>query len=146
LPGLSGADVNFSILHHWVKEALRLAVEADRAKIGAQYVGKLLAHSPSDPSDGGWPHRSVRAVIEDIASEELERGVSIERFNMRGVYSKDPYDGGSAERALAAESRRWALTAAAWPRTAAMLNRISENWDSQATREDIDAQQRLLED
>lgn len=145
VPGRVGTDLDASALLAWVKEALRLTAEADRTKVGAQYVGKVLAHAPHDPTDFAWPHRAVRDLIEEVASDELERGIQIERFNMRGVFSKDPYDGGSAERALAEEARRWADAATAWPRTAEMLSRIAKDWEHHAEREDIEAQQRLLE-
>lgn len=145
VPGRTGNDVDATVLRVWVKEALRLTAEADRTKIGAQYVGKVVAHAPNDPADQAWPHRAVREVIEEIASDELERGIQIERFNMRGVYSKDPYDGGGAERALAVQARQWADASTAWPRTAGMLVRIAEDWEHHAEREDIEAQQRFLE-
>ena len=145
VPGRTGTDVDVSALRAWVKEALRLTAESDRTTIGAQYVGKVLAHAPHDPIDDAWPHRAVREVIEEVASDELERGIQVERFNMRGVYSKDPYDGGGAERALAAQARQWADVSTAWPRTAGMLARIAEGWEHHAEREDIEAQQRFLE-
>lgn len=146
VPGLDGGSSNAPALHAWVKEALLLAAEADRVEVGAQYVGKVLAHAPPDPDDGAWPVAAVREVIEEAASIELERGILIERFNMRGPQWKDPYGGGSAERKLAAESREWAAACAAWPRTAAMLAAIAEDWERHARHEDTWAQQRLMED
>ncbi|TCI00729.1 hypothetical protein EJV46_01175 [Roseococcus sp. SYP-B2431] len=145
VPGRVGTEVDAPALRVWVTEALRLTIEADRAKIGAQYIGKVLAHAPHDPSDEAWPHRAVREVIEEVASDELERGVQVERFNMRGVFSKDPYEGGGAERALAVQARQWADVSTAWPRTAGMLARIAESWEHHAEREDIEAQQRFME-
>jgi hypothetical protein len=145
LPGRIGNDVDVCALRLWVTGALRLTAESDREKVGAQYVGKVLAHAPYDPVDGAWPHRAVREVIEEVASDELDRGIQIERFNMRGVYSKDPYDGGGAERALAEQARQWADVVTAWPRTSEMLSRVAKHWEHHAQREDIEAQQRLLE-
>lgn len=146
VPGQSGAELDGATLLKWVREVLRLTAEADRAKIGAQYAGKVMAHSPKDSSDGAWPARAVRDVLEEVGSEEMERGIIIERFNMRGVYSKSPYDGGAAERALAAEARGWADTCAAWPRTAAMLARIAEDWERYAEQEDVRARLNLMND
>ncbi|MFC3123523.1 hypothetical protein ACFOD4_00500 [Pseudoroseomonas globiformis] len=144
LPGRTGTEVDASALRVWVMEALQLTIEADRAKIGAQYIGKVLAHAPHDPADEAWPHRAVREVIEGAASDELERGIQVERFNMRGVFSKDPYEGGGAERALAVQARQWADVSTAWPRTAGMLARIAESWEHHAEREDIEAQKRFM--
>lgn len=145
LPGRIGNEVDVCALRLWVTGALRLTAESGREKVGAQYVGKVLAHAPYDPVDGAWPHRAVREVIEEVASDELDRGIQIERFNMRGVYSKDPYDGGGAERALAEQARQWANVVTAWPRTSEMLSRVAKHWEHHAQREDIEAQQRLLE-
>jgi hypothetical protein len=146
LPGHEGQDVDASVLGAWAKEALRLTAEADRAKIGAQYVGKVLAHAPADPGDGAWPIRAVRDVLEDLNCAEVERGLAVERFNMRGPYWKDPYDGGAAERGFAAQSRQWAAASAAWPRTSAMLCAIAEDWDRHAEHEDTSARLNLMDD
>lgn len=67
----------------------------------------------------------------------------IERFNMRGVYSKGLNEGGAQERELALQYRTWAGQAT-FPRTIAMLERISRDWEESAKQEDILAAQRKL--
>jgi hypothetical protein len=74
-----------------------------------------------------------------LASDELERGVVIERYNMRGVYGKAIGEGGQQERALAKQARDWAQAMPNFPRTAAMLIRISEGWTRDAEAEDVRA-------
>lgn len=95
LPGQNGAEVDYAELLAWCQAVRQIAVEVDRAKITDQRIGALLAHAPSSQVDGAWPHEAVRAVIEHLASEEVERGLAIERFNMRGAYSKSIGEGGS---------------------------------------------------
>jgi hypothetical protein len=89
----------------------------DRAVVADIHIGQLLAHSSRDPEDGAWPHRVVRNLIEKLEAEHIEEGLVTERINMRGVYTKDLYEGGIQERALASQYRSWAdISRAQWPR------------------------------
>jgi hypothetical protein len=143
LPGLTENGLDVQALRTWIDEVRRLGVETDRAAVTDSLIGRLLAHAPFD-ADGGWPHKAVRDEIERIQSENLERGLQIERFNMRGVNSRGMFEGGDQERALADDNLRWADIAAVWPRTSALLQAIAKNWRLDAEREDIQAAQRKL--
>lgn len=144
LPGQSGAEVDYVALSAWCQEVRRIAVEADRVKIADQRIGALLAHAPSSQADGAWPHESVRAVIEHLASDEVERGLAIERFNMRGVYSKGIGEGGEQERVLAKQCQDWAAAMPGCPRTSAMLMGVAESWLREAERADQSAAKESL--
>jgi hypothetical protein len=143
LPGRNGDDVDAEALSRWIDRVRELGVETNRAEITDQYVGHILAHSMPDP-DGGWPHRTVRDQIERLSSDSVERGLQVERFNMRGAHFRAVFDGGSEERELAARYRRDARIATEWPRTAALLTRIAESWDQHAAYEDTAAKQRKM--
>ena len=143
IPGLSAEGLDEHALGSWIDEVRRLGAENDRAAVTDSFIGRLLAHAPPDP-DGGWPHGAVRTQVERIHSEELERGIQLERFNMRGVYGKEIFEGGAQERAFADENLRWADIAAAWPRTSALLRKIAKSWRLDAEREDVEAAQRKL--
>lgn len=136
VPGLVDGVLDGVRLRDWTREVRRLASEADRASIGDQHVGHVLAHSPVDPEDLAWPHGIVRSLIEELASNEVERGIRIERHNMRGVVTKAAFEGGAKELKLAEEARHWARAAQRWPRTAGMLLELAESWEAQAVRED----------
>lgn len=140
LPGFTenGQDVN--ILRNWIAEARDLAGKADRAVITDQQIGQMLAYSPADLEDGAWPAKPVRDVIEEFASDEIEKGISISRFNMRGVFTKAMYEGGRQERAFATQYRTWAEACASSPRTCAMLRRIAEDWEWHARQADTHAE------
>ncbi len=140
LPGFTedGQDVNF--LRNWIAEARKLARGADREVITDQQVGQILAYAPTDIEDNAWPARPVRDVIEECASAEIERGIAISRFNMRGVSRKAMYEGGGQERAFAAQYRTWAEASVSWPRTCAMLRRIASDWERHAEEADIRAE------
>ena len=146
VPGSSSAGFDGAILGAWVKLALEMLQDADIADVGAQYVGKVLAHAPVDPDDGAWPATPLRDLIEELESDHLETGIAIERFNMRGVHTKALYDGGKDERELARVNRTWAQVCAPWPRTSDLLLRIAADWDHHADREDTEARQRKMRD
>ena len=140
VPSQSGDEVDFDSLIAWCLEVRRLSAIEDRTAIANQYIGHVLAHAPRSSKDGAWPHEAIRAAIDQLQSDEIERGVTIERHNMRGAYSKAIGEGGVQERALAAESRGWAGTMPDYPRTAAMLFRIADDWEKQGTAEDLRAE------
>lgn len=147
IPGRDeNGDINETELLEWVNTARRLAAEEDRAVVSDQMIGSTLAHIEEDPEDQAWPHRAVRRVIDELAAPEIEQGIYIGRFSMRGVYSKALYEGGNQERELEQQYRRWAeASRSRWPRTAALMDKIAEGWRREAVREDEEAEQERLE-
>ncbi|MBZ2206525.1 hypothetical protein [Massilia soli] len=143
IPGDKNGAINEPTLTNWVLEVRRLAAESGREDIADEFIGQLLAHAEPDSVNGAWPPPGVASVLEKIASDIVERGIEIERFNMRGVHSKAPDEGGEQERELASLYRRWAEQTSS-SRTTAMLERIAEEWDGNAKRVDIAAEQRKL--
>lgn len=144
LPGQTDQEVDEPVLLAWCLNVRRLAGEQNRQAIADQLIGQVLAHAPLSPKDEAWPHEAVRSVIESLASTEVERGISIERMNMRGVFSKQIGEGGDQERALACQSRKWADVSSEFGRTNAMLQRIALSWDKYAERADTEAEQQSL--
>jgi hypothetical protein len=117
---------------------IEAATEAKRLSIVNSYIGRALAHTAE--LDGVWPQRPVADVIERLHSEDLERGIQIERYNMRGVFSRAMFEGGVQERELAERYRGWAAQQpASHMRTRAMLNSIAEGWDTDAKHADDEA-------
>lgn len=143
VPGSTPDSVDAAALGSWIDVVLRLGEETGRAAVTFNYVGRLLAYAPAD-ADGGWPHRAVRDQIERLRSDELERGIKLGRYNMRGVHGKQIYEGGEQERALSLENAKNAERAAPWPRTSAMLAIIAKSWETEAQREDVEAAQRKM--
>lgn len=141
IPGDLNGVIDESTLLAWIVEVRALAFESGHEDIADQYIGKLLAHSNAD--EGIWPPAVVASVLEKIGSESIETGIEIERFNMRGVYSKALGEGGRQERELASTYRQWAKKSASL-RTAMMLERIANKWDEDAKRADIRAEQDKL--
>lgn len=144
LPGTHGDGIDEIKLDRWVTAVRELAAQRKLTDITDQQIGRVLAHAPQDPLDSGWPHAAARFVIERAASEHIETGIEVERFNMRGAHFKSPELGGAEERSFAKSYREWAPRAAASPRTSAMLHRIAQQWDLDAAREDMWAEQHKM--
>jgi len=146
VPGFEGDERNLSNLRDWIDGLQHLATEHDRRISTDLTLGNVLAHSPDDDVDGGWPHRFVRDQIERLSNADIERGIQTERFNMRGATVRGMRDGGTLERELAADYRRWAEIAERWARTNSLLSRIAESWERDAERQDSEVRQRALRD
>ena len=143
IPGPSSSGIDGTFLTNWIDELRRLGVETDCPAVTDNYIGRMLAHAASD-ADGGWPDRAVRYQIERLASDEMERGLRLERFNMRGVHGRQVFEGGDQERDLARSYASDAKIAEAWPRTSTLLGAIAREWEEDAKREDVEAAQRKL--
>jgi hypothetical protein len=141
-----GNDIDEDALRRWVDGVRKKAAEVDRAVLADQQIGNILAHTREDPEDGGWPHRVVRNLIDDLAADDIDLGLTIERHKMRGVTTKALYEGGDQERDLARQYRRWAdVSRTRWPRIARVLEIIAQGWEEYGRQEDIRAEQDKLE-
>jgi len=147
IPGDRGnGEINQTNLVDWIQIVRAKAKEMDRIEVADSHIGGILAHSPPDQGDNGWPHHVVRNVIEQFASPDIEHGIMIERFNMRGTCSKAMYEGGTQERDIAEQYRSWAeISSVQWPRVARFLKATATAWDHDAKREDNRAEQDKLE-
>ena len=142
VPGLSedGRTVNGAELEDWVRKARILCKKADRAAIGDQIIGQVLAHAPADDHDAVWPCTPVRELIEFTRSKDLEVGIQTGVYNKRGVTTRLPTDGGAQEREIAARYRDWSeKTRLEFPRTGAMLSEIAKTYEWDAKHHDDDA-------
>lgn len=130
-------SIDGAALKRWVKEA-RLDLEGrGLLEIGDQMIGQTLSGAPAG-RDGAWPHETVRDVIEEVESDDVETGITIGKFNGRGVISRSIEAGGDDERSLAAEYMKYAETVrnGPWPRTAAMLDAIVDEYRTMGRHED----------
>jgi hypothetical protein len=146
VPGQAGNDVDEKAVVEWCLAVQKMAAEVDRVRITEQYIGHVLAHSPLDPTDNGWPHRAVRAAIERLDSDDVAMGINTERHNMRGAFWKAMGEGGVQERDYAKQAREWSEIAVDYPRTASMLRDLADGWERSAQGEDIRAAKQSLRD
>ena len=142
LPGTRAGDgsTDATSLKAWVKEAHRLAVLAERGAVGDEYIGRILSYAKSD-TDGIWPEKAVRDVIEDMRNDHIENGLVSGIHNQTGVTSRGLLDGGALERGIADRYRNWAdaLKFEAH-HTAALLERIAASFDESAKFHDEHAE------
>jgi hypothetical protein len=143
IPGQTTTGIDEAGLARWIDEVRKLATDGKRLSIADQYIGHILAHSP-DGADEAWPAEAIRAQLERVRSDEMERGLMIERFNMRGPHFRSLYGGGDDERGFAAQFNGYANKMDKWPRTQEMLRAIARNWEADARREDERAEQRKM--
>lgn len=143
IPGQTAAGIDESVLTKWIDEVRKLATDGKRLLLADQYIGHVLAYSPKG-ADEAWPAEAVRAQLERVRSDEMERGLMMERFNMRGAHFRSLYGGGEEERGFAAQFNGYAEKMAKWPRTQEMLRAIAKNWEADARREDEWAEQRKM--
>jgi hypothetical protein len=135
-PGFENGSVDAVALHSWVSRAREMALAKGRDKVADKHIGQVLIGYPIG-SDGVWPHEAVRDLIEKLASQELERGIDIGLFNSRGVTWRAIDEGGQQERDIAERYAGYAKALSdAWPRTAALMRRISELYEAEAKRHD----------
>jgi hypothetical protein len=137
LPGLhADGTIDIPHLNSWVDQARFAFSDSDRADVGDEVIGQVLATSPPG-SDGVWPAEPVREIVERIGSTHLESGLSTGRFNARGVTARGVYDGGQQERELAKQYREWSKeTEVRYPRTSRLLRRLAESYEAFARRMD----------
>lgn len=123
-------------LKRWVADARLALTESDRADIGDEEIGRVLAASPPG-TDGVTPCEPVREIIEAAGSTHLETGYHLGVVNDRGVTSRGVFEGGNQERVLARQYGDWATqTAGRWRRTSRLLRLLSEDYERDARRED----------
>jgi hypothetical protein len=143
IPGtLENGGIDDDLLMNWIIQAREELTKRGRRKVADRAIGKVLAYGPHD-SDGLWPCKPVRDLIELVGSGDLEQEFEDCVFNQRGVFSKDPLEGGQQERQLA---NKYLMNAKSfedsWLRTAALLRRIASKYSRDARREDLNAELR----
>ena len=146
MPGaMPDGSIDAAVLNAWVDDAMARCIACDRQAVGEQQIGQVLACSPNG-EDGVWPCAPVRDLVERIRSRDVERGISIGKFNERGVVMKAPTEGGARERAIATQYTAYAIALGiTHPRTAGMLRQLAAGYERDARREADRAEQRDLD-
>jgi hypothetical protein len=134
-PGIRADNsIDAAYLASWVFKARELLAKTGHARIGDKTIGRILAHSPTD-SEGTWPPEPVRDLIEELGCDDLESGLLDGKIST-GMMIRSPDCGGDADRAAAAQFRRWAGQATSHWRTAAMLRTLAAYMEERARSQD----------
>jgi transcriptional regulator with XRE-family HTH domain len=148
IPGAqSDGSINEEKLMHWLESARSLCRSSGNLESADSQIGEMLGRSPQPENDGTkWPCDQICDAIEEADSDDLDIGFQIGILNSRGATTRLPLDGGDLERKEAAKYRRWAeLCDIDWPRTAASLRKVAENYEFSAQREDSRAAERAYD-
>jgi hypothetical protein len=140
VPGSGEEGIDPSILTAWTRESHQQAVHAELGAVGDQYIGRILSYCGID-SDGAWPDKAVRSVIEEMKNDHLEKGLLRNIHNKRGVTWRGMLEGGTQERTIADSYEKWAdVVKFESPRTASLLRRIALSFEESARRVDEHAE------
>jgi len=124
------------LLSDWATAAIELTTSQRRSAVGLVRVSEVLARAAA-ASDGAWPAKPVRELLEGGQFPDLSRHLVIAQRNRRGMSSRRALDGGDQERQLASTYRKWANTVrSAWPRTSAMLADLASQYEREAHAHD----------
>lgn len=123
LPGTNNdGTVDEQELWKWANSAREIAEPLGYLDTCDFRIGQLISHGPTD-SDGSWPARSVRRVVEKISTERIGAGIYIGIINSRGIVCRG--EGGAQERDLATKYKTFAEQVRVdAPFTASVLDRI----------------------
>lgn len=139
-PGIVDGAMNAEVLRAWLDRAVELLLERGRTEVGLQQIGQVLGHTPPD-ADGTWPCVVVRDLLEEMQLEHIETGLYLQIVNSRGITSRGLEDGGDQELKLAADYRAKAEELAdSAPRMAGLFRRIAVSYESDARRNEEDAE------
>jgi hypothetical protein len=133
-PGLrDDGSYDGDALNVWVDAVTKECSETGHLETAMTMIGHVLRYAPSDP-DGLWIHRSVAKVLNGKGAKDMRIGFHSELYNSRGVHWVDP--SGKQEMELAAENRKRAneVESAGYPRLAATLRDIANEYEHEAER------------
>lgn len=140
LPGTDGTTwiADAEELTQWVIECRSLLAERDRAKVGDEMLGAVLAYGASEAAEG-WPAVAVCEVLEIVGTHEMENGFVGGVMDARGSWTKGIYEGGDQERELAHRFRARADEREDWRRVHRALKAVARGYERQAQRADAEA-------
>ncbi|GGJ44028.1 hypothetical protein [Deinococcus roseus] len=131
--GLSGKGLTLTLVQ-WAPRAL-----AACAALGCdalEEVGWVVSHCDSEDI---WPPEAVRHLIEELASEDFDKGVLVGRQDQRGLIKKAHREAGAQEHALKARHLRDAdVLQGQFPRTSRMLRKLANSYRRLGDRDDRD--------
>jgi hypothetical protein len=135
IPPGTKSDGSFdgSALKKWIEDVRRSSGASGHLRIALDQVGKVLAHSPPDPS-GLWIHKGAAEVLNEKDSDNLRSAFTIQLFNERGMHG---WTAGKEERALAADYRQKAsaVEEAGYFNLAASMRNLAASYEREADHE-----------
>jgi hypothetical protein len=140
VPGVGeDGSVDEQALNTWVDGAREIAASKGSLKGCELKLAEVLSRIPPD-TDGMWPHTALRNTLERIKSPLIDKHIPYAMYNSRGVQSREIFEGGAKERAVAGTYKQWSKSMRSkWPRTAKILASLAGMLDRDARHEDVDS-------
>ena len=142
-PGMTAdGELDAAVMQQWVEAARQGLAAADLSGAGDYEIGRLLANSPED-ENGTWPLPAVCALIDEVGSDNLDKGFIAGMccglmLSVRGVY-----DGGQQEHECAQRYHALSKQIRSTSRhTARLLKKAANRYEERAIQEDDQAEAR----
>lgn len=127
IPGKGEKTFDKNVYREWVYEIVKLS-KAQGYFVGVKCaLPQLLVHTPADETDGIWPHRVLREILEELKDPDFELNLAIAKMNARGVRSGSFKQEQNEAKHYREQASSLAIT---FPRTSIILNKIADDLDS----------------
>lgn len=145
IPGLNDeGEINKDYLETWVKEARKIAKDADRLEVADAQIGHVLAQYPEKGLD--WPPDEICQIIETVNTESIKRNFSAATHNKRSFSSRSAFEGGNIERGQADYFKKIAKKhRRKYPIIAGIFDGLVEDYLHDARRIDEEAERSKLD-
>jgi hypothetical protein len=139
-PGVdSDNQLDVTTLRDWVLAARLELGAVDRRKAGDRRIGAILANAPRSEGEA-QVHEAVRNLLEELASDDVDRGLANAIHSRQGITMRGRLEGGDQERKLAQACRDESDASKDWPRTRKLLNNVARAYEADAGRWDAEAE------
>jgi len=140
-PGVNeDGSVNPVKLRFWVDKVRKLAQSSDLGVTADGQIGQILANYPVG-TDSAWPQEALRDLLEKLISDDIENGIVIGIYNNSRVTIRSTRETGTQERDIVERYASFArIMRDRWPRTARLMKKISSSYESDAKREEKNAE------
>ncbi|MCY4384289.1 MAG: hypothetical protein OXE44_14185 [Nitrospinae bacterium] len=142
-PGTAeNGEVNPYHFASFIEQTRELCEQSGLLEVCDSTIGGILARG-SEGSDGVFPFEPARDVLDRIEFGKMRNGFHLGCLNKRGVVSRGMAEGGEQERDLAQYYHKQAKALqTSHPRLANTLQELANSYNSDAHREDINAELR----
>ena len=146
IPGSGDSKrIDYQKLKSWIEKARELCKKLGLLEACDNHIGEVLACSTSE-GNVSWPPKEICMIIEEIQSKNIEEGFIVGVYKKRGIIRKSLFEGGKQERELAEKYREYAHKCSIqFPKTASLLKKIADTYETEAKHADFEAEIMQLE-
>jgi hypothetical protein len=139
-PGLTpDGRIDQDRLRTWITDARTRVAATGHRRSGDHAIGKMLARSPKG-SDGQFPQNPIPDLLEELGSDDIDRGFGNAVDNEHSAGVRRLTEGGHPEEKLATHYRTLADSFVGWPRIQRIFRRTADSLNAEARRRDDEAE------